>query len=82
MATIEVCDICGSRDGVVRHFYAIDRRNDGAGSMEDVGEVYDLCVKHQIVILEATIANIKEIHKVPKYTTNQYAVKAIKDRIK
>lgn len=82
MATIEVCDICGSRDGVLRHFYSTDRQTDGAGSMEDVGDTYDLCIKHQADILEATITTIKQVHKIPKYTVNQYSVNAIKARIK
>ena len=48
---ITVCDICGSQDRVVPEYFAYDRRPDGAGGMEDVGETYDLCIQHRYEVL-------------------------------
>lgn len=40
-----LCDICGSKVNGPSIFLATDRVMDAAGSMEKVGETYDLCHK-------------------------------------
>ena len=52
MATIEVCDICGTRDNVNRRHYAYDRQADGAGGREDINELFDLCETHELIVLK------------------------------
>lgn len=44
--TIIYCDICGKKNATTCHFY-IDRKMDGAGSMEDQHESLDLCDEHK-----------------------------------
>ena len=38
------CDVCGATPALT-HWFTMDRRLDGAGSMEDVQEPRDLCPK-------------------------------------
>jgi len=82
MATIEICDICGERKDVKRQYFCYDRQTDGAGSMEDVGDTFDLCPKHQVSVLEATLVNLMEKYKIHKHEKNQIAIDVIKRRMK
>jgi len=81
MATIEICDICGSRDGVKRQWFCDGRESDAAGSMEDVGETFDLCSEHQCQVLEATILYLKDKYKFSKYEVGQISTGVIKRRM-
>lgn len=44
--TLITCDVCGASDALECCFY-VDRRMDGAGSMDDEIDAVDLCAKHQ-----------------------------------
>jgi hypothetical protein len=55
MATIKICDICGTRNNVNKVCLPYDRRMDGAGSMETISEVYDLCQTHELIAIKAAI---------------------------
>jgi len=81
MATIEICDICGSSKDVKRIYYCYGRETDGAGSMSDVGDTFDLCPKHQIQVLEATLIMLWEKHKIHKHERNKIQIEIIKRRI-
>jgi hypothetical protein len=54
MATIIVCDMCGSKDNVKRRSYYYDRKMDAAGSMENVCETYDLCEHCELLVYKET----------------------------
>jgi|GEM_PF-6143634 len=58
MATILVCDMCDTRKGVERHSWAIDRRADAAGGMEDVTVAVDLCLKCENRLLKEALNTI------------------------
>ena len=74
MATIDVCDICGKKCNN-RLFFKTDRVMDAAGSMEDEGENYDLCEKHQIVILKNVL--FKGRNELEKMNINKRLVKEV-----
>ena len=40
------CDVCKESGALTCYFY-LDRKMDGAGSMDDIEEPVDLCAKHQ-----------------------------------
>lgn len=58
MSTIQICDVCGGRENIHKIQYPYDHRADGAGGMEIVYEVYDLCEKHELLALKKAIKYI------------------------
>ena len=74
MATIDVCDVCGKKCSN-RVFFKTDRVMDAAGSMEDEGEVYDLCPTHEIIILKKVLFNGTNEHE--KMNINKKIIKEI-----
>lgn len=60
MSKITVCDICGERNNVNSRYYPYDRRADGAGGMEDVGDDFDLCLKHEVFVLKRVIKSLTD----------------------
>jgi hypothetical protein len=84
MATIEICDVCGTADGVQRRSYWVDRRMDAAGSMSDEHDVYDLCEKCELAVYKeiATVLATR-VSKQPAGTVlGPLLADAIKRRIK
>jgi len=58
MATILVCDICGSKQNVKRCSWTIDRKTDAAGSADDVFVNVDLCLKCENRLLRQVIDSL------------------------
>ena len=79
MATIKVCDVCGTKDNVNSRYYPYDRRADGAGGMEDVGDSFDLCCRHEVV-LQKKIIKVLTDRKEPlnEYQINSMAINLIR----
>lgn len=50
---IRICDICDSKNRVNSVYLPYDRKTDAAGSMEDIGESYDLCERCELRILKS-----------------------------
>jgi hypothetical protein len=73
VATITICDVCGSRDNVNRRSYCYDRKLDAAGSMSDVSETYDLCESCELRALRMFFDKIEE----PPVYKNEKLIKII-----
>ena len=73
MATINVCDICGSKENISRIYFIYDRTMDASGSRSDDYEIFDLCEKHQLHIYNDFIEE-----KFPRgealYEVNRYLI--------
>lgn len=86
MATINICDICGTRNNVNRRQYPYDRRIDGAGSMDTEYEIYDLCQTHELIVLKLAIKaslklDIRSGNVCAEYFFNQLIITEIKKMI-
>lgn len=85
MATINICDICGCRENVNRRQYEYDRQSDGVGGREDVCAVFDLCEKHELIVLKATITATLKVGVTAvtnNYIFNGLVIERIKNMIK
>lgn len=80
MATITICDLCGSRKSVKSRSYPFDRVPDAAGGMEDQCEIYDLCPECECKVLNAVIH--KRISKTEQFSLNRDIIDNIKRRLK
>jgi hypothetical protein len=81
MATIKICDICGTRNSVNKVCLPYDRRMDGAGSMETVSEVYDLCQTHELAAIKAAIKTVLSKGAEAEFELNIRIIKEIEKRI-
>lgn len=52
MATIEICDVCGSSNAVNHMFFCTGRSLDAAGSIDDDGDGFDLCNSCELKVLK------------------------------
>ena len=77
---IRICDICGTREDVQKVWLPYDRKMDGAGSMEDVGETYDLCCRCHLKVLKDVIRKEINARKIIERLFNQDLIKAIEMR--
>ena len=77
MATINICDICGTRDNVAREFYATG--NDNFGDLE--GEYFDLCDNHRANCFEALVLRLRTEHMLDMYQINTKLITIIKSSI-
>lgn len=51
MATIQICDICGSSDRVKTERFVVGRERDASGNGYDsVEEEFDLCIEHRRMV--------------------------------
>ena len=76
MAQIFVCDICGSRENVVRKQYPYKTEFDGVET-SSVYEVIDLCSHCENIILQKTISNFIK-NKIDKFEFNSLFIKEFK----
>jgi len=76
MTTIEICDICGKKCDN-RLFFRTDRAMDAAGSMEDEGEVYDLCEIHENMVLKKVL--FKGTNEIEKQNINKRLVMEVEN---
>ena len=82
MATIEICDICGTCDNVNRRYYAYDRLADRARGREDINELFDLCETHELIVLKkAMTVAMKNRIENNGYELNRLIIKEIKEMI-
>jgi len=70
------CDVCDGYENVERHTYLNDRKSDGAGSMEDTGETYDLCRDCEFAVLTSITHEL--VRDLSKYKIAQIFIDAIK----
>jgi len=74
-----LCDVCGGRVPKENRFWvATDRRMDAAGSMDDEGHNFDLCLTHAV---EALKHLTQRQPRVPDYDTGN-KLAAFIERIK
>jgi hypothetical protein len=57
MATIKVCDVCGSSEDVNTREYVIGQTYNSI-DYDDVAECFDLCLKCETVVLNRTINSL------------------------
>ena len=58
MATILICDLCGSKQNVKRCSWTIDRKADATGSMDDIFVGVDLCLKCENRLLKRVVNDL------------------------
>lgn len=80
MTTINICDICETRDNVSRVRLVYDRTMDGSGSSSDDCEIFDLCEHCELKIYKTTIKDKFTIGQ--NYDFNKGAIKNIKENYK
>lgn len=78
MATIRVCDICGSRDSVNKVEYLYGRE----GSLENSYETFDLCSLHEAQTLKSSIADALKVGVRTTLEMNEVIVRHTKALIK
>jgi len=78
---ITICDICGTRKDVQKVWFPYDRKMDAAGSMENVGETFDLCCKCYLKVLKSVILKEAEIGRINEWTFNKELIEDIRNRI-
>lgn len=66
MATIKICDVCGTRQDVQTKHYWVNRKMDAAGSMDDEYESFDLCAKHRELVIESALNELFSKEAFPK----------------
>lgn len=64
--TIRECDLCGKECPYETIYAKVDRRADGAGSMEDVHEYLDLCPVHLRALVQKMV-NEMDFDQVMKW---------------
>ena len=80
MAQITICDICRTRENVNRITLTYDRSMDGAGSMDDDCECFDLCEKHELAAYKRLIK--KRYSVAERYEFNDNLINEIREEIK
>lgn len=81
MATIQVCDICGSRENVRTVYYPTGHQSDGH-QMEDINEVFDFCLMHRHAILKAAVRELIKGNIVDRVKFGRMTTKIAKDAIR
>lgn len=63
MATITICDRCGSKEGAVRRFFwdGGHQPDPAGGRREETGEHKDICEHCELVLLRVALAKIRKM---------------------
>jgi len=78
---ITVCDVCQTKEGVEKVWLPYDRKMDAAGSMEDVGETFDLCCKCYLRVLRFRVLQEARTGRIDKWAFNKKLIEDIKGKI-
>ncbi len=80
---IVICDICETRDNVKRVWLPYDRKMDAAGSMDTVGEYFDLCPTCHLNCLQVILKFLfsQEEPVLSEWTFNKKLIEVIKSKM-
>lgn len=81
MSQIIICDVCEERSNVNRKCYAYDRQADGAGSREDVCEIFDLCLTHENLALSRAFKRVLGMDIKTEYDMNRLIIAEVEKMI-